>query len=202
MLDTYASKPGWLDSSLSATAQALIQRNISANTLSYAALITGVGGGLFFYLHLPAAALLFLLLSGLADAVDGRVARLGKGSTPWGGVLDLVFDRIVEVAILLGIALPYPHLHAPALVLAATWYVNLCVFLAVGAASERQREKVIVYSPGLVERGEGLFFAVFAGFWPEWAAPVGYVYAGLEVLTASQRFVAGRRELDAPSESV
>ena len=195
MLDTYASKPGWLDSALSTTAQALIQRNISANALSYFALLTGIVSGLLFYLGLPFGGLLFLVLTGLADGVDGRVARLGQGSTPWGGVLDLVFDRIVEAAILLGIALPHPHLHAPALVLAATWYVNLCVFLAVGAASEQQREKVIVYSPGLIERGEGLFFALFAGFWPEWAAPVVYLYAGLEVLTASQRFVAGKREL-------
>jgi len=110
-------------------------------------------------------------------------------------VLDLVCDRIVEAAVLLGIALPHPYLHVPALVLAATWYVNLCVFLAVGAASERQREKVIVYSPGLVERGEAIFFATFAGLWPQWAAPVAYLYAALEVLTAAQRFLAGRREL-------
>jgi hypothetical protein len=70
-------------------------------------------------------------------------------------------------------------------------------FLAVGAASERQRGKVIVYSPGLVERGEEIFFATFAGLWPQWAAPVAYLYAALEVLTAAQRFLAGRRELRA-----
>lgn len=195
MLDTYANKPGWLDSALSTTAQALIQRNIRANTLSSFALVTGVGSGLLFYLDLPFVALPLLILTGFADGVDGRVARLGSGSTPWGGVLDLVFDRIVEAAILLGITLPYPHLHAPALVLAVTWYINLCVFLAVGAASQQQREKVIVYSPGLIERGEGLFFAIFAGFWPHWAAPVVYLYAALEVLTAGQRFLAGKREL-------
>jgi phosphatidylglycerophosphate synthase len=120
---------------------------------------------------------------------------LGRGSTPWGGVLDLVCDRIVEAVVLLGIALPHPHLHTPALVLAATWYVNLCVFLAVGAASERQREKVIIYSPGVVERGETLCFATCAGLWPHWGAAVGYLYAALEVITAAQRFVAGRREL-------
>ncbi len=83
------------------------------------------------------------LLGKAADALDGRVARLGKGSTPWEGVLDLVFDRIVEAAVLLSIALPYPHLHTPALVLAATWYVNLRVFLAIGAASERRRESAV-----------------------------------------------------------
>jgi len=69
------------------------------------------------------------------------------------------------------------------------------VFLAVGAASERQREKMIAYSSELVERGEAIFFATFAGLWPQWAAPVGYLYAALEVITAIQRFVADRREL-------
>ena len=195
MLDTYASRPGWLDSLLTAIARALLRCGINANSLTYFALFSGIAAGLLFYSGRPIAALLCLALSGLADAVDGRVARLGTGSTPWGGVLDLVCDRIVEATVLLGIALPYPHVHVPALVLAATWYVNLCVFLAVGAASERQREKVIVYSPGLVERGEAIFFAALAGLWSQWAAPVMYLYATLEVLTATQRFLAGRREL-------
>lgn len=197
MLDTYASRPGWLDSLLTATAQTLLRSGLDANSLTYFALLSGIAAGLLFYFLHPVIALLCLVLSGLADALDGRVARLGKGSTPWGGVLDLVFDRIVEASVLLGIALPYPHLHVPALVLVATWYVNLCVFLAIGAASERQREKVIVYAPGLVERGEAIFFATFAGLWPQWAAPVGYLYAALEVITAAQRFLAGRRELRA-----
>ncbi len=195
MLDTYASRPGWLDSLLTAIARALLRSGINANALTYFALLSGIVAGLLLYFLHPGAALPCLALSGLADAVDGRVARLGKGSTPWGGVLDLVCDRIVEAAVLLGIALPHPHLHIPALVLAATWYVNLCVFLAVGAASERQREKVIVYPPGLVERGEAIVFATFAGLWPQWAAPVVYLYAALEVLTAAQRFLAGKREL-------
>lgn len=196
MLDTYGNRPGWLDSSLTTSARTLLRFGVSANSLTYAALVSGLAAGLLFYCRFPVAALFCLAFSGFADAIDGRVARLGSGSTPWGGVLDLVFDRIVEAAVLLGLTLPYPHLHVPALVLAATWYVNLCVFLAVGAVSERQREKVIVYAPGLVERGEAFFFAAFAGLWPQWAAPVGYLYAALEVITATQRFLAGRRELD------
>jgi phosphatidylglycerophosphate synthase len=195
MLDSYANRPGWLDSFLTAIARALLRSGIDANSLTSFALLSGITAGLFFYCLHPGIALVWLAFSGLADAVDGRVARLGQGPTPWGGVLDLVCDRVVEAVVLLGIALPYQHLHVPALVLATTWYVNLCVFLAVGAASERQRQKVIVYSPGLVERGEAIFFAACAGLWPQWAAPIGYLYAALEVITAAQRFVAGRREL-------
>ncbi len=129
MLDTYSSRPGWLDSLLTAVARMALRSDMSANSLTYLALVSGLAAGLLFYCHRPVVALLCLSLSGLADAIDGRVARLGRGSTPWGGVLDLVFDRIVEGTVLLGLALPHPHLHVPALVLAVTWYVNLCVFL-------------------------------------------------------------------------
>ena len=110
---------------------------------------------------MPGLAVFFLVLSELADGIDGRVARLGTGSTPRGGVLDLVCDRIVEATISLSIALPYSHLHAL----------------------------------GLVEGGEGLFFVVFAGFWPQWVATALYMYAALEVITEIHRFVGGRREL-------
>jgi len=109
MLDTYASRPGWLDSLLTAIARVLLRFGINANSLTYFALFSGIAAGLLFYSGRPIAALLCLTLSGLADAVDGRVARLGTGSMPWGGVLDLVCDRIVEAAVLLGIALPHPH---------------------------------------------------------------------------------------------
>jgi archaetidylinositol phosphate synthase len=195
MFDSYFARPGWINTMLDNLALTMIRVGVGANALTYGALATGVMAGGLFYLQYPFLALLFLALSGLADGIDGRVARLGHDSTPWGGVMDLVFDRIVEVAVLVGIVLPHPHLYLPALVLAVTWYVNLCVFLAIGAASERQREKVIVYMPGLVERFEGFLFAAVVGLWPQGAAPVGYGYAILEVVTATQRFFAGRREL-------
>src|SRR6185436_2750471 len=122
-------------------------------------------------------ALAVLLVSGLCDAVDGRVARLGGGATPWGGVLDLTFDRIVEAAVLLGAAAPRPAWHLPALVLACTWYVNLCVFLAVGAASERRPEKIIFYPPGLLERSELLLLALVIVTFPRLAPVAMYGYA-------------------------
>ena len=110
-------------------------------------------------------------------------------------MLDLVSDRVVEAAVLLGIALPRPDLHVPALVLAATWYVNLCVFLAVGAASDRGTAKIIDYPPGLLERSEGLVFALVVVVAPARAAAAGYIYAALEVVTAVQRLRYGRRAL-------
>src|SRR5438132_990143 len=161
MLDRLLTRPGSTPAALlDALARRLGAAGLTPDVLTYAALACGVGAGALFWLDHGWLALLALAVSGLLDALDGRVARLGPGPTPWGGVLDLTFDRVVEAAVLLGIAVPRPHLHLPALVLAATWYVNLCVFLAVGAASERHPAKVIYYPPGLLERSEGLLFAL------------------------------------------
>src|SRR5262245_2310851 len=196
MLDSLLGRPGSATTRLlDALARALVRAGITPNGLSYAALVLGLVAAALFYADRGWWALLVLLASGLLDAVDGRVARLSTGSTPWGGVLDLTFDRIVEAAVLLGIALPHPDRHVPALVLACTWYVNLCVFLAVGAASEQHGEKVISYPPGLLERTEALIFALIVVIAPRFAPAAGYVYAALELITAAQRFTYGRRAL-------
>jgi archaetidylinositol phosphate synthase len=180
MLDTWLTRRGSAaDGLLDALAHRLRAGGLSPDALTYAALATGVGAGVLFSAGAMAAGLGALAVSGLLDAVDGRVARLGRGATPWGGVLDLTSDRIVESAVLLGIALPRPVLHVPALVLATTWYVNLCVFLAVGAASGRASAKVIDYPPGL----------------PRVAPAALWLYALLGIATAAQRFAYGRRAL-------
>lgn len=196
MLDTFLSRPGSaFDAVLTGVARRLHAAGVTPNALTYAALACGVIAAALFAIDHGWWAFGVTLLSGGFDAVDGRVARLGPGPTPWGGVLDLTFDRIVEASILLGIAVPRPALHVPALVLAATWYVNLCIFLAVGAASKQQSEKLIPYPPGLLERSEALIFAFIIVAMPQLAALAAYVYAALGVVTAAQRFRYGRRAL-------
>ena len=196
MIDSALGKPdGGVARLLDRLAIGLVRLGVTANGLSYAALALGLVGAWLFYVDRGWWAIAVLLGSGLCDAVDGRVARLGGGSTPWGGVIDLTFDRVVEAAVLLGIAVPHPQWHLPALVLACTWYVNLCVFLAVGAASEQVKEKLIVYPPGLLERSESLLFALVVVLAPGWAPAAGYLYAALELYTGAQRFRHGRRVL-------
>jgi len=197
MLDALLSRAGSpSDRALTWIARRLVAARVPATVLTHAALATGVVGGFLLYVGRGGLALAALACSGLLDAVDGRVARLGAGATPWGGVLDLTYDRIVEASVLLGLAVPRPPLHVPGLVLAATWYVNLCVFLAVGAATTAMEpEKLIAYPPGLVERTEALVFAAVVVALPAAAPAVTWVYAALEVATAAQRFRHGRRAL-------
>jgi phosphatidylglycerophosphate synthase len=196
MLDTWFNRAGSAtDRFLNQSALLLIDIGATAELLSYVGVAFGTLGGVFFYYGLDINGFACVLISGFLDAVDGRVARLGEGPTLWGGVLDLTFDRVVEASVLLGIAVPRPELHLPALVLAATWYLNLCVFLAVGAANEKRGEKMIDYPPGILERGEALVFAFVVVALPTIAGLAAYVYAMLEVITAAQRFSHGRRAL-------
>ena len=196
MLDSLLGRPGsGFARFLDRLASWLVRAGVTADGLSYAALGLGLIGAALFYVGCGGWALAALVGSGLCDAVDGRVARLGNGATAWGGVLDLTFDRIVEATVLLGIALPHPTWHLPALVLACTWYINLCVFLAVGAASDQAREKLIVYPPGLLERSEALVFALAVVLLPSWTPLAAYVYAALGMYTAAQRLRHGRVHL-------
>ncbi len=196
VLDTWLGRPGSVTAGfLDRLALWLHRAGVTPAGLTGVALGSGVGGAALFWLGHGWVALGLLAISGALDALDGRVARLGPGATPWGGVLDLTSDRVVEGSVLLAIAVPRPELHVPALVLAVTWYVNLCVFLAVGAATERRGPKVIDYPPGLLERTDALVFALVVVLAPRLAAGTIYVYALLGIVTAAQRFRHGRRVL-------
>ncbi len=108
-------------------------------------------------------AIVALALSALLDGLDGTIARECAAPSPLGGVLDLTADRVVEACVIVGIAWRDPALYLPALVLVATWYVNITVFLAVGAALEGPSAKLIEYPPGILERTEAIIFFIVLG---------------------------------------
>jgi len=116
-------------------------------------------------------------------------------------VLDLSADRVVEVCVIVGIAWRDPALYFPALVLVATWYVNITIFLAVGAALEGPSAKLIEYPPGILERTEAIIFFIVLGMVE--ATPVirtigpllCYAMAALEIATGAQRLQFGLRML-------
>src|SRR5260370_41687978 len=104
MLDTWFTRSGSASERyLDGLARWPPARGLTPDRLTHAALGCGVLAGALFFFGTDRLALALTLLSGALDAVDGRVARLGSGPTAWGGVLDLIADRIVEASVLLGI---------------------------------------------------------------------------------------------------
>jgi len=181
----------------SSTASALARVGISANLATAAALAAGIGAGIAFAVKSAGWGILLLAVSAALDALDGTLARESGQATLLGGVADLVADRLVESAVIIGIAWPYPALYLPVLILIASWYVNITVFLAVGAALERRGPKLIDYPPGILERTEALIFFVILGaiqsvpFLRALGPMLCYAMAALEVATAAQRLRFG-----------
>jgi archaetidylinositol phosphate synthase len=186
----------------SASARILHRVGVTANVATIVAAIIGIVAGVVFATGRVGLGILLLALSAALDALDGTIAReFGGASTPLGGVMDLSFDRVVEAAVIIGIVWPHRDLDFYALLLVASWYVNITVFLAVGAAMERTGPKLIDYPPGILERTEALiFFAMLALVEStRYLIVLGPVLClamtALEIVTGAQRFLFGRANL-------
>jgi len=184
------------------TARILYSIGITANRATIAAVIIGVAAGVAFGFGQVGLGIILLAMSAILDALDGTIAREFAGTpTSFGGVMDLSFDRVVEAAVIIGIVWQHRELDFYALLLVASWYVNITVFLAVGAATERTGPKLIEYPPGILERTEALiFFAVLAlvasTHYLTWMGPLlCLAMTVLEIVTGAQRFLFGRYHL-------
>lgn len=77
---------------------------VDPNKVTFLALIAAIIAGYFFYRGDILLAALFVLLNGFLDILDGRIAKK-YGTSKFGDFLDHTFDRLADVAILVGIAL-------------------------------------------------------------------------------------------------
>lgn len=82
------------------------------NLFTFLGLVFGAVAGYALSLRLYQAGALLILISGAFDAVDGAVARVSNKVTRAGAFLDSNLDRLVEMAIYLGIGIGAPGLFA------------------------------------------------------------------------------------------
>jgi archaetidylinositol phosphate synthase len=201
MLDSILATNPDIRSLQSRCARFLFRIGVSANVATILALLAGVVGGIAFARGTVMPGLVALAVSALLDAIDGTIARECAAPSVLGGVLDLTADRVVEVFVIVGIAWRDPVMYFPAMVLVASWYVNITVFLAVGAALERRGPKLIEYPPGILERTEAIIFFTVLAVVEATAIlrPLGpilaYAMTALEVATSAQRLMFGVRLL-------
>lgn len=170
-------------------AKLFIKYHISANQVTIMALILGlVPSVLLFTTSLIILPVMLLWISGLLDAVDGTVARKTQ-STLFGTIMDIVFDRIVEVGLILGLAYRHPELLFLLLVLESVIILSLTVFLTVAAASEKASEKTFYYQPGLAERTEGFILFSLMILLPNYSLYILIIFIVAVLITAVQRFL-------------
>lgn len=94
----------WSKSLLNPLSYLLIKFKISPNALSVLALITGVGAGALFFFGKSFWAGILIVICGILDTLDGKVAEEAHKKSLYGAHLDSTLDRYSEFFIYLGIA--------------------------------------------------------------------------------------------------
>ncbi|MBI2614917.1 MAG: CDP-alcohol phosphatidyltransferase family protein [Gemmatimonadetes bacterium] len=93
-----------LDAVLAPLARSLGASGVSPNAITTVGTLVLVGSGVAFAAAQVRLGALLLLLSGVCDMLDGKVARSNGLVTQFGAFYDSTLDRIGEAALFLGIA--------------------------------------------------------------------------------------------------
>lgn len=183
MLDTHARK--YFSKPFSLLAKVCDKVGLSPLHVSFLALVFGLLGALCFVFGFIYLSLSLLWLSGLCDALDGELARLSNQKTQKGAMLDLFFDRVVELAFILSFIKVASAFSL--LVLTCSIVLSMTLFLSVGAMSLNTTQKAFYYQAGLMERTEGFIFLSLVMLLPNFATEIIYLFAGLIFFTIFQR---------------
>jgi phosphatidylglycerophosphate synthase len=180
----------------------LVRLGVSADQLTLAGFAVGMAAAAAIVLEAPRLALALMLLSRLADGLDGAVARLTQ-PTDRGAFLDIALDFLFYASIPLAFAVADPASNAlPAAVLLAAFLGTGSSFLAFSVLAERRGmksaqypQKGIYYLGGLTEATETLLCFALMCLWPMHFAWWAYGFAVLCALTIATRIVGGWRTL-------
>lgn len=192
MLDTNARR--FVQPLLDGIAAACHRAGISANALTIAGMLVGVGAAVLVVTGYAVAGFLVLWLSGLIDAADGTLARLTKPS-PLGAILDITFDRVVEISMIAALAWRFPDARFELLILAGIIAIAMSLFLSIGAAIQNTSAKSFHYAPGLGERTEAFICLSFMVLDSERLILWTWVFVAVIVFTMGQRLRHARRAL-------
>jgi phosphatidylglycerophosphate synthase len=190
----------WIDPPLDRIGRALAARGIGANAVTGVGLGIGLAAAAAAAAGRPGLALALMLVSRLADGLDGAVARATR-PTDLGGFLDLAADFLFYGAFPLGFAVAAPETNAlPAAVLLLSFYVNGATFLGYAAlAAKRGIEtrargvKSLYYSGGLLEGTETILFFAALCLWPAAFPALALGFAAACFATAALRVHAAWR---------
>ncbi|KGX90535.1 CDP-alcohol phosphatidyltransferase [Pontibacillus halophilus JSM 076056 = DSM 19796] len=192
MLDTHARK--YVQPSIEYTSKRLTRLGLSANQVTVIAFLLGIIAAGVYAVGYPILGVVLLWVSGFLDAVDGTMARQTKPSA-FGTVMDITFDRIVEIAIIFAVAYLHPEAMWPLLLLSGSIIFSMTVFLTVGAISEKQGIKSFYYQAGAAERTEGFILFSIMMLFPSIVGWTTLLFFVIEVYTAIQRFMEAKKIL-------
>jgi phosphatidylglycerophosphate synthase len=190
----------WIGPSLDRAGAWLARRDMSANAVSLAGLAVGLTVIPLLAWARYDLALVVILLNRLIDGLDGAIAR-HKGTTPFGGYLDIMCDMGFYAAVPIGFALAQPGNALWAALLLAAFVCTASSFLgrAVVAAQRGEPDdgarglKSFFHAAGFVEGTETIIAFVLFCLFPAGFPWLAGVFAGLCFWTAIARVLEAKR---------
>ncbi|MDK2818568.1 MAG: CDP-alcohol phosphatidyltransferase family protein [Spirochaetota bacterium] len=169
---------------------------VTANQITILGLCLGLGVAFAILNNNNTLAIILLLLSGYCDILDGLLARAQGGGSSLGTLMDITFDRLVEVSIVLALGFTYPNGMPVMMLLLASIVICISVFLVVGIIIQKESYKSFFYAPGLMERTEAFILFLLLIVFPQWIIIIGTIGSLLIFATGVQRFILTIKYLD------
>ena len=141
------------------TAVYISRWNVSPNFISTLGLFFGAAVGFFFYMNKPLWAGVFIVICGISDILDGRVAVRSKRQTLFGAIYDSSLDRYSEFCMYLGLAFHF-RVHW------GLWLVFLAILGSMMVSYTRARAEGlgIECRLGMMQRAERVVILAAASF--------------------------------------
>ncbi len=170
----------------------LFHRRVSPNLLTVIGTAVSLFAAAAFAVgHFRAAGVL-ILAGGVFDLIDGVVARHHGIVTRFGGFLDSTLDRLVDMALLVGVACYFAARGDAPLVLLAG--IALIMSVLVSYAQARAELVVPDFRVGLFERAERIVVLAFGALFG-FLVPALWIITLGSAVTVAQRFSKAYHEM-------
>jgi phosphatidylglycerophosphate synthase len=188
-----------IDPPLNKLGQTLAAKGITADVVTLSGLAVGLLAAGAIAIGWMAAAIVLILLSRIADGLDGAVARATQ-KTDFGGYLDITCDFLFYGAVPMAFIWMNPTANGAAgAFLLTSFYFNGASFLGYAILAEKfgqettaQGSKSLYYSNGLLEGTETIVFFVLLCLLPSHFSLLAWVFGTLCFATATLRLLGAK----------
>lgn len=197
-----------IDPPLNAIGRKMAYMGITANGVTLAGLVIGCVAACVIAVEFYTLGLIFIIISRIADGLDGAVARATE-KTDFGGYLDITCDFLFYGLIPMAFICADPSANAVAgAFLLTSFYFNGASFLGYSILAEKydmesaaRGEKNLYFTGGILEGAETIAFFIALCIWPNLFAPLAWVFGLLCFVTATSRLLLAHRVFTRPSHS-
>lgn len=190
----------FIDPPLNRAGHILARAGVSADAVTLAGLVIGLTAAWCIMGGAVMAALALIVVSRLADGLDGAIAR-AAGPSDFGGFLDIVCDFLFYGAVPLAFVAMDPATNGLAgAFLLMTFYFNGTTFLGFAVLAEkkqmrtdRQGVKSLYFAGGLLGGTETIAFFVLICLFPAHFAAMAWVFGTLCLFTGASRILLAHR---------